>query len=64
MFDELDADTARTTASYQQQTDAFHLAGAMCACAYLVAAILMVMHLRRRRGSAPSDAMVEALSPG
>ena len=64
VFDELDADTARTTASYQQQTDAFHLAGAMCACAYLVAAILMVMHLRRRRGSAPSDAMVEALSPG
>jgi DHA2 family methylenomycin A resistance protein-like MFS transporter len=56
VFDELDADTARNLEAYAQQADAFHLAGLLCSCAYVVAAVLLVVHSRRRlsvSGSAP-----------
>lgn len=50
VFDDLDADTALDLAAYQQQADAFRLAGAICCVVYLVAAALMVVHARRRVG--------------
>ena len=49
VFDDLDADTERTLVAYQQQVDAFHLAGVFCFCAYLGAALLLILHQRRRR---------------
>ncbi len=48
VFDELDADTERTLIAYQKQADAFHLAGIFCFAAYLLAAVLLVLHQRRR----------------
>ncbi len=47
VFDDLDRDTARDAVAYGMQTDAFHLAGVLCALAYLVAAGLVVVHSRR-----------------
>jgi len=49
VFDELDADTARTAAAYARQADAFHLAGLLCFASYLAAAVLVVAYVRRRR---------------
>lgn len=48
IFDDLEADTALDLAAYTQQADAFHLAGAICMASYLVAAVLVVVHVRRR----------------
>ena len=49
IFDRLDADTELTIEAYGQQADAFHLAGAICCGCYLVAAVLVVVHARRRQ---------------
>jgi MFS family permease len=48
IFDELDADTALDLVAYQQQADAFHLAGALCLGAYAFAAVMVLVHARRR----------------
>jgi predicted MFS family arabinose efflux permease len=48
VFDELDRDTERTIEAYTQQADAFHIAGALCVLAYLIAAVLVQFHARRR----------------
>jgi len=48
VFDDLDADTAQNLAAYQQQADAFHLAGVICSVVYLAAAVVMALHVRRR----------------
>ena len=48
IFDGLDADTALDLAAYQQQADAFHLAGVFCVAAYAGAAVLVLVHARRR----------------
>jgi MFS family permease len=50
IFDELDADTAQDLAAFTQQADAFHLAGLFCFGAYVVAALLFMLHLRRASG--------------
>ncbi len=56
VFDDLDADTARTLDAYRQQADAFHLAGVICCVVYLAAAVVMVLHVRRRVGVVMSGA--------
>lgn len=48
IFDELDRDTELTLAAFQQQAEAFHLAGVFCAASYLFAGILVVCYARRR----------------
>ena len=48
IFDEIDANTSRTLAAYTAQVDAFHLAGLVSFAVYLVAAAMVVAHLRRR----------------
>lgn len=52
IFDELDADTSRTIEAFTAQTEAFHLAGWFSFAAYLIAAVLIVVHLRRRSEAA------------
>lgn len=54
VFDDLDADTARTIDAYRQQADAFHLAGLICGVVYLTGAVLMTVHARRRVGVVPA----------
>lgn len=48
IFDGLDRDTEQTLAAFQQQADAFHLAGVLCAVSYLLAGLLVVLYERRR----------------
>ena len=48
IFNDLDRDTAQNLAAYQQQADAFHLAGVFCFVSYLAAALLVLLHARRR----------------
>jgi len=47
IFNDLDRDTAQNLAAYQQQADAFHLAGVFCFVSYLAAALLVLLHARR-----------------
>ncbi|MEX1218158.1 MAG: MFS transporter [Acidimicrobiales bacterium] len=51
IFNDLDADTERNFAAYQQQTDAFHLAGVFCIVGYLFAAGLVAVHRSRSRAA-------------
>jgi MFS family permease len=48
IFNDLDRDTAQNLAAYQQQADAFHLAGIFCFVSYLGAGFLVVLYARRR----------------
>lgn len=48
IFNDLDRDTAQNLAAYQQQADAFRLAGVFCFVSYLGAGLLVVLYARRR----------------
>jgi DHA2 family methylenomycin A resistance protein-like MFS transporter len=49
IFNRIDIGTAQNIEAYQKQADAFHLAGYVCAVAYFIAAMLIVLYSKRRR---------------
>jgi predicted MFS family arabinose efflux permease len=49
IFNRIDIDTAQNIEAYRKQADAFHLAGYVCAVAYFIAAMLIVLYSKRRR---------------
>jgi MFS transporter, DHA2 family, methylenomycin A resistance protein len=48
IFNDLERDMEQNLAAYQQQADAFHLAGIFCFVSYLGAGLLVVLYARRR----------------